>query len=85
MSEHMFLPSRVRIDNESARAEIEAIAQRHDAEWTYTLLPGTGIRSWFSARNYGPPFDQHREDAVRAELLAIPVGRRLLGVTDAQG
>ncbi len=44
-----------------------AAAKKHAATWIYAELPD-GYRSWFSAPNYGAPFDRQLAAAVAAEI-----------------
>ena len=53
--------------------QVDAIAQKHGADFTNVKLPGEGYRYWFSCRNYGAPFDGATAKAVMADLEAAGI------------
>jgi len=46
----------------------ERIARKHGVVFNYADFPGNGWMSWFSAPNYGEPFDSNLAKAVRADI-----------------
>ena len=72
MSDFMFGVSKQKPTR--AQAKIMArVAKRHDACLIETTLPGTGYQRWYTARNYGAPFDAATARAVYADLVAAGV------------
>ena len=75
MSEFMF---GVRKGQLTAREEQrrERIARKHGVVFNYADFPGNGWMSWFSAPNYGEPFDSALARAVRSDIDERSEGRR---------
>ena len=46
----------------------ERVAAKHGATHVYATIPGTGLVSWFAARNWGDVRNNALERAVRLEL-----------------
>lgn len=69
MSEfHFFAGSgKGKIDDETYE-KVSSLAKDNGVTFVYTKLPGDGYRHWFSARNYGHPFDQALANSIREQL-----------------
>ncbi len=63
MGEHHFGVGRGRIKASVAK-RIDAIAQRHGADFVWANVPGQGPSYWFSCPNFGAPHDGQRARAV---------------------
>ena len=56
------------------RTRRERIAARHGAAFIYSRIPGTGLQSWFTARNYGEPHNGNTALSVSAEVWPATTG-----------
>lgn len=71
-NEYCFGVSRKRVTRAQAR-KCASIAKRTDACFIEADLPGTGYQRWFSARNYGSPFNERLAADVRRYLIAAGI------------
>lgn len=71
MSQFHFGVGRAKVSNTLGR-KVDAIAHRHGADFTWAKMPD-GYRYWFSAPNFGHPFDQRRAADVKADLDAAGI------------
>lgn len=46
----------------------ERVAKKHGATHVYADIPGTGLQSWFAARNWGDASNNALARAVQLEL-----------------
>lgn len=77
MSQYLFGSGRGKI-KPSIRKRIDAIANRHDADFVNPNMPGEGWRFWFAGPNLGHPFDRAMANAVWEDLIKA-------GLADADG
>lgn len=74
-SEHMFGAGRGRVAARRAE-QIDRVARRYGAHFTYATLPGSGPQYWFACAT--GPFQHTTEREVSAALKAaqlLPIGK----------
>lgn len=69
MGEYMFGLVRGKIDERVVK-QADRIARKHDCDFVYANIPGSGLQGWFSGPNLGSPLDERMASAVNADLAA---------------